>query len=190
MEMQRGAEGTVLMRVIASSLVVGLLATACSSSSRSPVAPQARPDAAAPSVASLLGVTPPFNLEAILRAPGGAVGFGHVKFRQPKDNLEIIYLDVWVRDLAPDTTYLLQRAVDTTLDGTCTGTGWLTLGKDNVTPGPITTNEAGTGTATLSRNVGAVAQPDDGFDIHFRVIQQSNAAVVLQSDCYRFVVRL
>ena len=100
------------------------------------------------------------------------------------------YLDVWVRDLAPNTTYLLQRAVDTELDGVCTGSGWLTLGKDNVTPGPIVTGANGTGTAALSRNVGAVAQPGDGFDIHFRVIQESNSAVALESDCYRFVVRL
>jgi len=35
-----------------------------------------------------------------------------------------------------------------------------------------------------------VANPGDGFDIHFRVIQQSNSAVMLESGCYRFVVRL
>jgi hypothetical protein len=132
-----------------------------------------------------LSEAPPFNLEAILRAVGDGGGFGHVKFRQPKDNLEWIYLDVWVRDLAPNTTYLLQRATDNNLDGVCTSAGWLTLGKDNVTPGPN-----GTGIAALSRNVGAVARPGDGFDIHFRVIQESNSAVALESDCYRFVVRL
>ena len=52
------------------------------------------------------------------------------------------------------------------------------------------TDTNGTGTAALSRNVGAVAKPGDAFDIHFRVIQQSNSTPVLASDCYRFVARL
>ncbi|MGI8917243.1 MAG: hypothetical protein ACR2H6_01485, partial [Pyrinomonadaceae bacterium] len=44
--------------------------------------------------------TPSFNLEVILRGEG----FGHVKFRQPNDDARIIYLDVWLRDLAPNTS--------------------------------------------------------------------------------------
>ena len=47
--------------------------------------------------------TPPFNLEVILRGESG--GFGLVKFRQPNDGQAIIYLDTWVRDLAPNTSY-------------------------------------------------------------------------------------
>jgi hypothetical protein len=70
------------------------------------------------------------------------------------------------------------------------GVAWLTLGVDNVTPGPILTDDKGTGTASLSRNVGAVAQPGDAFDIHFRVVQEGTTVPVLESDCYRFVVRL
>ena len=181
------------MRVASAAvLAIGLqLCTMACSKSSSPVAPDAQSNAATSvTMAAPLSETPPFNLEAILRPVGEGAGFGHVKFRQPKDNLEWIYLDVWVRDLAPNSTYLLQRAVDTQLDGVCTGAGWLTLGKDNVTPGPIVTDATGTGTAALSRNVGAVAKPGDGFDIHFRVIQQSNSAAVLESDCYRFWVRL
>jgi hypothetical protein len=95
-----------------------------------------------------------------------------------------------VRDLAPNTAYFLPRAVDTELDGVCTGVAWLTLGVDNVTPGPILTDDKGTGTASLSRNVGALAQPGDAFDIHFRVVQEGTTVPVLESDCYRFVVRL
>jgi hypothetical protein len=38
--------------------------------------------------------------------------------------------------------------------------------------------------------VGAVAQPGDAFDIHFRVVQEGTTVPVLESDCYRFVVRL
>ena len=56
-------------------------------------------------------------------------GFGLVKFRQPNDGEAIIYLDTWVRGLAANTSYVLQRAVDTTIDGDCTSSAWLTLGK-------------------------------------------------------------
>src|ERR671937_2975434 len=73
--------------------------------------------------------TPPFNIEVILRDVAGGPGFGHVEFRQPNDADKIVYLDTWVRDLAPNHAYLLQRAVDTNLDGTCTSAAWLTLGK-------------------------------------------------------------
>ena len=57
--------------------------------------------------------TPPFNIEVILRDVTGGSGFGHVKFRQPNDNAKIVYLDTWVRDLAPNHAYRLQRAVET-----------------------------------------------------------------------------
>jgi len=127
---------------------------------------------------------PPFNLEAILRGDG----FGHVEFRQEKNpDANIVNLDVWVRDLAPNTSYSLQRAVDTVLDGTCTGTNWLTLGR-GPTPQPILTDDGGTGRADLWRDLSAFA-PGTAFDIYFRVLETGTANVVLQSDCYRFVVR-
>ena len=138
------------MRVTtAAAFAIGLqlCSVACSKTSPSPVAPDARSNGVGGSdtAPAPLSETPPFNLEAILRPVNDGSGFGHVKFRQPKDDLEWIYLDVWVRDLAPNTTYLLQRAVDTQLDAICTGAGWLTLGQDNVTPGPIVTDANGTG---------------------------------------------
>jgi hypothetical protein len=127
---------------------------------------------------------PPFNLEAILRGDG----FGHVKFRQEKNpDANIINLDVWVTDLAPNTSYSLQRAVDTVLDGSCTGTNWLTLGQ-GLTPQPIVTDDRGTGRADLWRDLSAFA-PGSAFDIHFRVIETGTTNVVLQTNCYRFVVR-
>jgi len=130
------------------------------------------------------GAQPPFNLEAILRGDG----FGLVKFRQKKDATKnIIDLDVWVRDLLPGTNYSLQRAVDTTLDGTCTGTNWLTLGQ-GLTPQPIVTDDSGSGRASLWRDLSSLA-PGTAFDIHFRVIQSGTPNVPLNSDCYRFVVR-
>jgi hypothetical protein len=127
---------------------------------------------------------PPFNLEAILRGEG----FGLVKFRQERDlAANIVKLDVWVRDVAPNASYSLQRAVDTALDDVCSGTNWLTLGQ-GVTPQPIVTDDRGTGRADLWRDLSAFAA-GTAFDIHFRVIETGTTNVVLQSDCYRFVVR-
>ena len=127
---------------------------------------------------------PPFNLEAILRGDG----FGHVKFRQKKDPAaNIIDLDVWVRDLAPNTSYSLQRAVDTTLDDQCTGSNWLTLGQGS-TPQPIVTDDNGMGREALWRDLSSFA-PGTAFDIYFRIIENGTTSVVLQSGCYRFVVR-
>jgi hypothetical protein len=128
---------------------------------------------------------PPFNLEVILRGADG--GFGHVTFRQANDAEKLVTLDVWVRDLEPNHTYLLQRAVDTNLDGACTGTAWLTLGK-GLTPGAIETDDKGQGKAALYRDLSAIAT-GTGFDIHFRIVDATNMAVVLTSDCYRYVIR-
>jgi hypothetical protein len=129
--------------------------------------------------------TPPFNLEAILRPLAGS-GFGLVKFRQPDDDALTVFLDVWVRDLAPNTSYSLQRAVDSVLDGECTSTAWLTLGK-GLDPQPIVTDASGTGRESLFRVLPS-ALPGTASDIHFRVVETATAAPVLQSDCHRYVV--
>lgn len=128
---------------------------------------------------------PPFNLEAVLRAVGSA-GFGLVKFRQPNDANQIVYLDVWVRDLLPNTSYDLQRAVDPVVDGQCTSTAWLTLGQ-GLQPFAITTDGTGTGRAALFRDLGALA-PGSRFDIHFQVVPTGTTAPVLASGCYEFVL--
>lgn len=141
---------------------------------------------AAPDVARLAWgpETPEFNLEVVLRGQVG--GFGLVKFRQPNDGDLIIYLDTWVRDLSPNTDYQLQRAVDTNLDGVCSSSGWLTLGK-GLTPAVITTDDRGTGTESLWRSVAAFPIGST-FDIHFRVVDAATGAVVLQSSCYEFTI--
>jgi hypothetical protein len=126
--------------------------------------------------------TPNFNLEVILRPAAGGPdgGFGLVKFRQPNDATKIVYLDTWVRDLAPNRSYSLQRAVDTNVDDNCTGTNWLTLGQ-------ITTDGTGTGRAALSRDLAAIPL-GMAFDIHFRIVDTATMAVVLESGCYQFAV--
>ena len=129
--------------------------------------------------------SPPFNLEVILRNEGN--GFGHVKFRQDVRPEKIITLDTWVRDLEPNHQYLLQRAVDVIIDGNCTGTNWLTLGK-GLTPQSILTDDNGRGSEELWRAISMLASGTK-FDIHFRVVDASTLAVVLTSDCYQYVVR-
>ena len=142
----------------------------------------------APALAGWGPATPNFNLEAQLRPVAGGPdnGFGLVKFRQPKDSDKIVYLGVWVRDLAPSHSYVLQRATDPNVDGACTGTNWLTLGRGLV-PQAITTDETGTGREDLFRDLAAVALGTE-FDIHFRVIDAATSAVVLASACYQFTV--
>jgi hypothetical protein len=150
----------------------------------SPVAAENRVSLAE-SESSGVPATPPFNLEAVLRDVNGGPGFGLVKFRQPDDDDLIVYLDTWVRKLSPNTAYLLQRAVDTQVDGNCTSTAWLTLGK-GLTPEQIVTGDRGTARAELFR---VLPDSTEGtrFDIHFRVIESSTSAVVLESGCYEFV---
>jgi hypothetical protein len=123
---------------------------------------------------------PPFNLQVVLRDVAGGPGFGQVRFRQPNDADKIVYLDTWVRDLAPRHSYVLRRAVDTALDGECTGTAWLELGT-------ITTDGRGTGRAELSRDLGGLAT-GLRLDIHFQLIDAVTSAPVLASGCYRFAV--
>lgn len=128
---------------------------------------------------------PNFNLEVILRGEGSR--FGHVKFRQDNDIDKIVTLGVWLRDMDPNHEYKLQRAVDTNLDGNCTSTAWLTLGKGLV-PQSIFTDDQGTANEELFRNLSSAASGAT-FDIHFQVIDAVTGAVVLTSDCYQFTVR-
>lgn len=178
------------MRVIitGSVLIAALAATACR---EAPTGPRALSVNTSAATDRSTGDTPNYNLEVILRPVGSGDGFGHVKFRQPgNDAAHIVFLDVWVRDLAPNTEYLLQRAVDRTLNGICPNTNatmWLTLGKGLV-PQSITTDEKGTGREDLFRIL--TAAPGTTFDIFFRVVRKDNMTVaVLTSECYQFSIK-
>ena len=126
--------------------------------------------------------TPHFNLEVILRGDG----FGHVSFRQPNDAELVIHLHTWVRGLEPNTSYVLQRAVDTNLDGICASTSWLTLGR-GPDPQAIITDDRGTGEADLFRSVAAFPV-GSSFDIHFRLMKVGAVEPALTSDCYRYTI--
>ena len=167
------------------ALIAALAAVACQEGPTTPGALSPNANVAAD---RSTGDTPNYQLEIILRDAAGGDGFGHVKFRQSgKDDAQIIDLGVWVRDLAPNTEYRLQRAVDTNLNGVCSGTAWLTLGKGPV-PQSITTDETGTGREDLWRLITAAA--GSTFDIHFRIVRKDAPTVaVLESECYQFSVK-
>ena len=164
--------------------IIALAAMTLAGCTDSPIGPLAgmAPDVAA--TAAWGPETPTFNIEVVLRGQG----FGLVKFRQPNDGVLVINLDTWVRDLSPNTSYQLQRAVDTTIDGTCTSSSWLTLGK-GLTAATIDTDEKGAGRAELFRSVAAFPVGST-FDIHFRVVDATTGAVVLRSECYEFTISL
>jgi hypothetical protein len=124
----------------------------------------------------------PYDLNVILR--GEKIDYGLIAFRQQHDH--IIDLDTKVFNLVPYHSYLLQRAVDS-LDFNCTSTTWLTLGK-GLQPEAITTDANGNGSAHLFRDVSAVPSGST-FDIHFQIIDASDSAVVLTSDCYQYQVK-
>jgi hypothetical protein len=146
------------------------------------------PGAAAPADAVANPSGSERDFVAVLRPfPGAPVhAFGVVLFRQPQDAVKVVLLDVWTLGLAPNHSYLLQRATDSIVDDNCQGTNWLTLGR-GVDPQAIETNEVGFGRAQLSRDLGGLA---DGtrFDIQFRVTDSVSQKVVLMSSCDQFTV--
>ena len=112
---------------------------------------------------------------------------GYLEFRQATDNAQFIHFDVWVHNLEPNTNYKLQRAVDTMLDGNCTGTDWLTLGK-GTNSYSITTDGKGEGFGELYRSITAIPVGSK-FDIRFQIVKESDSSVALTSDCYLYTVR-
>jgi hypothetical protein len=130
---------------------------------------------------------PAFDLNVMLYGEGNIQG--HLKFRQDPDMAKIIALDITVHHLAPNQEYLLQRAVDAinAVDGNCTSSSWLTLGKGLVQQS-IQTDGHGKGSEALWRDITAIPSGST-FDIHFRVIDAVTSAVVLTSDCHQYKVR-
>ena len=129
---------------------------------------------------------PDFNLDVPL---WGNKSLGFLKFRQDADAAKIIDLNVKVTHLAANHEYLFQRAVDAVnvVDGNCTSTTWLTLGK-GLTPQSIKTDILGNAETDLWRDVTAIPTGST-FDIHFQVIDAVTSEVVLTSNCYEYQVR-
>ena len=132
---------------------------------------------------------PCYNLDVVLNGNVKEKQFGFIKFRQNPDTARIITLETSVVNLLPNHEYLLQRAVDAAnvVDGNCTSTTWLTLGK-GLTPQSILTDAHGSGSEVLWRDVTS-APRGASFDIHFQVVDATSMAVVLTSNCYQYTVR-
>jgi hypothetical protein len=130
------------------------------------------------------------NFNAVLRPAAGGPedGSGTVKFRQPRDENKIAYLEVGLRGLLPHNAYYFERAVDMEVNDDCAAaTNWLRLGA-GIVPSAIATDNKGKGRALLFRDLAAVPEGTQ-FDIHFRVIDAITGATVLVSDCYQYTVR-
>jgi hypothetical protein len=130
-----------------------------------------------------------FNIDVVLNGNAKEKQFGFIKFRQDPDTARIVTLETSVVNLLPNHEYLLQRAVDpaNVVDGTCTSTTWLTLGR-GTTPQSILTDAHGNATEELWRDLSA-APRGTSFDIHFQIIDATSLGAVLASDCYQFTVR-
>jgi hypothetical protein len=99
--------------------------------------------------------------------------------------------EVHIRDAAPNTTYLVQRAPDLNVaDPSCTGP-WISFPIPNA--GPIvtlTTSPAGSGAAHFELGVGGAFTSGTPFNVRFRVIDNIlNPTSVLMSDCVTVVVK-
>jgi hypothetical protein len=175
------------MATLFSVIMIAFLISSCEKSIIDPSSDSQQASLKSAVVKSPTPAIPNFNLEVILHGENNS--FGLIKFRQDNDAARIVTLDVWVRDLEPNHNYLLQRAVDTNLDGICTSTTWLTLGKGlALPPQPILTDATGTGREELWRDLSMIPS-GTGFDIHFQIVDAVTSAVVLTSDCYQYTVR-
>lgn len=114
---------------------------------------------------------------------------GHLKFRQDPNPEKIIDLDVKLHNMVPNHEYFFQRAVDpiNAVDGICSSTTWLTLGK-GLTAQSIFTDNEGNGKEELWRDV-SVVPSGSKFDIHFQVIDAATNVTILSSDCLQYQVR-
>ena len=110
-------------------------------------------------------------------------GAGHVLVTptaQNKDSFTFaMLLEVNVRDMLPNSTFTVERAIDFIPDGVCTGT-------TSLTNGPITTSEGGAGAAHFSLAKGAPFLEGVRFDVVFRVIGNGTE---LRSDCMTVTVK-
>lgn len=175
---------TIGIRLI-KTLVISLLVWACTDSNITPTFNPSTSAAASRTDLPDASLASNYNLQVILRGQGSKA-LGLIKFRQYRDESQMIHLGVWVHDLQPNTNYILQRAVDTNLDGNCTGTNWLTLGQ-GLTPKSIVTDDKGSGDAELFRSVAAIPVGST-FDIHFQILKEGTTMVVMSSDCYQYTV--
>jgi len=184
----------VMTSQVFKAMALAIMLAACSEPDVTPVAPKedrgaslttSKEDAQGRKSCDSKG--PNYNLNVLLNDGKKGGAFGMLKFRQYQNETQFIHLDTWVHELEPNTSYLLQRAVDTNLNGDCESASWLTLGF-GLDPGPIITDKNGSGSAALYRSVSSIPVGST-FDIHFQIVKESTMQVVLTSDCYQYTIR-
>ena len=97
-----------------------------------------------------------------------------------------------VRDAPPNTTYLVQRRVDFAVDGTCTGTAYVSFPIPQLA-GPLvqlTTSAGGAGAAHFNLQLPGFAD-ESQFDVTFRLIEDSPdpGSTELRTGCVTVTVR-
>ena len=133
-------------------------------------------------------LNPLYDLDVRLQSVGKNKGAGFIKYRQNPDTARIITLETWVTNLRPNSSYLLQRAVNPIADVTgCSSTAWLTLG-EGLLPKPIVTNAHGDGSAKLWRDITGIPR-GTAFHIRFQIVDATTLSPVLTSDCFDYTVR-
>jgi hypothetical protein len=120
------------------------------------------------------------GLQSDLTAISGQ-GTGHVLVSPTaKDRPTFaVEVEVNVQDMLPNSTFTVERRVDLTPDGVCTGTTWLTNG-------PITTSTGGAGAQHFEVERGAPFVSGVRFDVQFRVIGNGTE---LRSECMTVTVK-
>ena len=168
-------------------LVSALLVAACSPDSATPTTPPT-----AGSARATFDVVPMKTHGVELVAVVGT-GTGAVNVTPTAEDQGTFHVqgEVHIRDAAPNTTYLVQRAPDLNVaDPSCTGP-WISFPRPNA--GPIvtlTTSAAGSGAAQFEVGVGGAFTSGTPFNVRFRVIDNLlNPTSVLMSDCITVVVK-
>ena len=171
--------------ILPAVLVTGLLIAACSPDS--PTTPPKRGFAGA--TRDVVGTkTHGIALLAVLGTGSGAVNVTPTAEDQGTFHFQG---EVHIRDAAPNTTYLVQRAPDLNVaDPSCTGP-WISFPIPNAGPlVTLTTSPSGAGAAHIEVGVGGGFTSGTPFNVRFRVIDDLvNPTSVLMSDCVTVVVK-
>ena len=171
--------------ILPTALVTGLLLAACSSDA--PTTPQPLKSAR---VALDVGGTQTHGI-ALVAVLGSGTGAVNVTPTAEDQGTFHVQGQVHIRDAAPNTTYLVQRAPDLNVaDPSCTGP-WISFPRPN--PGPLvtlTTSPAGAGAAHFELSVGGAFTSGTPFNVRFRVIDAlENPTSILMSNCLTMMVK-
>lgn len=166
-------------------LVTGLLTAACS-----PDAPTTPQTVKSYRAALDVGGTQTHGI-ALVAVLGSGTGAVNVTPTAEDQGTFHVQGQVHIRDAAPNTTYLVQRAPDLNVaDPSCTGP-WISFPLPN--PGPVvtlTTSPAGAGAAHFELGVGGAFTSGIPFNVRFRVIDAlQNPTSLLMTECVTVVVK-